>query len=66
MANAIFEIREPDNESYNSYAPGTPEREELRKELDRLKNMELEIPAIIGGKEVTTDRQQDVVMPHNH
>ena len=66
MANAIFEIREPDNESYNSYAPGTPEREELRKELDRLKNMELEIPAIIGGKEVKTDRQQDVVMPHNH
>ena len=66
MANAIFEIREPDNESYNSYAPGTPEREELRKELDRLKNMELEIPAIIGGKEVKTDRQQDVVMPHDH
>ncbi|MDZ7658210.1 MAG: hypothetical protein U5J89_02885 [Fodinibius sp.] len=37
MANAFFEIREPENESYNSYAPGTPEREELRKELDRLK-----------------------------
>jgi len=28
--------------------------------------MELQIPAIIGGKEVKTDRQQDVVMPHNH
>ena len=66
MANAFFEIREPENESYNSYAPGTPEREELRNELDRLKNKEVEIPAIIGGKEVTTDRQKDVVMPHNH
>ena len=66
MANAFFEIREPENESYNSYAPGTPEREELREELDRLKNQEIEIPAIIGGKEVTTDRQKDVVMPHNH
>ena len=66
MANAFFEIREPENESYHSYAPGTPEREELREELDRLKNQEIEIPAIIGGKEVRTDRQQDVVMPHNH
>lgn len=66
MANAIFEIREPENESYNSYAPGTAEREELRKEIDRLKEQEIEIPAIIGGKEVTTGLQQDVVMPHNH
>lgn len=66
MANALFELQKPENESYNSYAPGTPEREELRKELDRLKNQEIEIPAIIGGKEVKTDRQADVVMPHNH
>lgn len=66
MANAFFEIREPENESYHSYAPGTPEREELREELDRLKSQEIEIPAIIGGKEVKTDRQKDVVMPHNH
>lgn len=66
MGNGFFEIREPENESYNSYAPGTPEREELREEIDRLKNQEVEIPAIIGGEEVQTDRQQDVVMPHNH
>ncbi|GAA5521993.1 L-glutamate gamma-semialdehyde dehydrogenase [Aliifodinibius salicampi] len=66
MSNAFFEIREPENESYNSYAPGTPEREELREEINRLKNQEIQIPAIIGGKEVKTDRQEDVVMPHNH
>lgn len=66
MANAFFEIREPENESYLSYAPGTPEREALREEIDRMKNMEVEIPAIIGGKEIKTDHQKDVVMPHNH
>jgi 1-pyrroline-5-carboxylate dehydrogenase len=66
MANAFFEIREPENEPYLSYAPGTPEREEIREEIDRMKSMEIEIPAIIGGTEVKTDRQQDVVMPHNH
>src|SRR5699024_2283090 len=66
MANAFFEIREPENEPYDSFAPGTPERDELRKELNRLKEQEIEIPAIIGGKEVKTDNQQDVVMPQNH
>lgn len=66
MGNGFFEIREPENESYNSYAPGTPEREELKKEIERLKSQEIEIPAIIGGKVVKTDRQADVVMPHNH
>lgn len=66
MANAFYEIREPENESYNSYAPGTPERKKLRDEIDRLKSQEIEIPAIIGGKEVKTGNLQDVVMPHNH
>lgn len=66
MANAYFEIREPSNEPVNSYAPGTPEREALKKELSRLKNEKTEIPAIIGGEEVTTGRTAEVVMPHNH
>ncbi|MGD8749536.1 MAG: L-glutamate gamma-semialdehyde dehydrogenase [Balneolaceae bacterium] len=66
MANAIFEIREPSNEPVNSYAPGTPEREKLKQELKRLKSQEVEIPAIIGGKEVKTGRTADVTIPHNH
>jgi len=66
MANAYFEIREPDNEPVNSYAPGTPEREQLKEELERLKSRETEIPAIIGGKEIKTDRTADVTIPHNH
>lgn len=66
MANAFFEIREPENQSNNSYAPGTAEREKLQKELERLKSQEVEIPAIIGGEVVKTDRQEDVVIPHNH
>lgn len=66
MANAIFEIREPHNEPVSSYAPGTTERSKLRKELERLKSEQTEIPAIIGGKEVKTDKTDDVVIPHNH
>lgn len=66
MSQAIFKVEEPKNEPYLSYAPGTPERESLKKELELLKSEVIEIPAIIGGKEVKTDRTYDVVCPHNH
>jgi len=66
MANAYFEIREPKNEPVKSYAPGTPEREKLKEELEYQKSKVIEIPAIIGGKEVKTGRTEDVTIPHNH
>lgn len=66
MPNAYFNIQQPKNESYNSYAPGTPERESLKKRLKELKSETIEIPAIINGKEVKTGRTADVVIPHNH
>lgn len=66
MSNAYFKIQEPQNESYHSFAPGTPERESLKKRLSELKSEVIEIPAIIGGKEVRTGNIADVVMPHNH
>jgi 3-polyprenyl-4-hydroxybenzoate decarboxylase len=61
MSIAKFHLREPKNEPYLSYAPGTPEREALQEELKRLKSKTIEIPAIIGGKEVKTGNTYDVV-----
>ena len=66
MSQAYFKIEEPSNESYLSYAPGTPERKAIKEKLKELQSKVIEIPAIIGGKEVKTDRTFDVVMPHNH
>ncbi len=66
MSNAYFNIKEPKNEPYLSYAPGTKERAALKAELKRLKSQEIEIPAIINGKEVKTGRTADVIMPHDH
>src|SRR5690606_13297437 len=54
------------NEPVRSYAPGTAERAELKAELERMAGEEIEIPAIIGGREVRTGRTAKAVMPHRH
>ena len=66
MKNAIFNFPLPANEPVKSYLKGSPERTALEAELDRQGNMTLDIPLIIGGKEVRTGNTGKVVMPHNH
>ncbi len=66
MSNAHFNIEEPTNESYNSFEPGSPERVILKEKLEELKSEVIEIPAIIGGKEVKSGNTADITMPHNH
>lgn len=66
MNNAIFNFEYPKNEPVKSYAPGSKERKELQAELTSLASAEIEIPLIIGGKEVRTGNIDTVVMPHDH
>ena len=66
MSNRFFEMALPYNEPVLTYAPGTKEREELKKELKRQEKLCLEIPLIIGGKEVFTGNKGKCVMPHDH
>ncbi|BAI80537.1 1-pyrroline-5-carboxylate dehydrogenase [Deferribacter desulfuricans SSM1] len=64
--NSIVKLPYPENEPVYSYAPGTKERELLRKAIDELRNQKIEIPLIIGGKEVKTGKLGKVVCPHDH
>lgn len=66
MNNANYIFREPKNEPVYSYAPGTPERAALKAELDRQYKKVVEIPLIIGGKDVKTGDMGEVVMPTEH
>ena len=68
MNNAIFSFREPKNEPVKAYAPGSEERRLLKEELERQTTTPVEIPLIIGGKEIKTGKIGKVVMPtdHNH
>lgn len=66
MKNAVFNFPLPANEPVKSYLKGSPERVALEAELKRQSSIELDIPLIIGGKEVRTGNTGKVVMPHDH
>lgn len=66
MNNAIFSFPLPANEPVKSYLKGSPERVALEAELKRQSDTVIDIPLIIGGKEVRTGNIGKVVMPHDH
>lgn len=66
MNNAIYNFREPKNEAVLTYAPGTPERRKLIDELESQYNSVVDIPLIIGGKEIRTGKTGKVTMPSEH
>jgi len=64
----IWSMEKPDNEidKISGYEPGSEERKDLKKELEKIKDETLEIPLIIDGEEVKTDRTREIVCPHDH
>ena len=68
--NAAFagvrRVPQPINDPNRSYAPGTPERAELKARLKSMASERLDIPLIIGGREIRTGQTQHTVMPHDH
>jgi 1-pyrroline-5-carboxylate dehydrogenase len=64
--NTTPKIPAPVNEPVLSYAPGTRERAELKQTLKDMGGRQIEIPVVVGGKEIRTGRTVDAVMPHCH
>jgi 1-pyrroline-5-carboxylate dehydrogenase len=64
--NGNRRVPPPVNEAVKSYAPGSPERAALKERLRSMSNERIDIPLIIGGKEVHTGQLAESVMPHNH
>ncbi|MCC7032346.1 MAG: L-glutamate gamma-semialdehyde dehydrogenase [Acidobacteria bacterium] len=56
----------PQNDPNLSYRPGSPERAELKARLTAMAGERIDIPVIIGGKEIRTGDTGTVVMPHRH
>ena len=64
--SALRRVPAPINEPIKSYAPGSPERAELKARLASMAGEHVEIPVIIGGKEIRTGKTFDAVMPFKH
>jgi 1-pyrroline-5-carboxylate dehydrogenase len=61
-----FRVPIPINEPVRSYAPGTPEKQSLKKKIASMSAEKIEIPLLIGGKEIRTGDVATQVMPHRH
>ena len=61
-----YRIPQPVNEPVCGYVPGSPEREKLKAVLNELKSKQIEIPLVIDGKEIRTDKKVKITAPHDH
>ncbi len=66
MNNKIIRELEFKNEKILEYLPGSPERIELETELSRMKASYIDIPVIIGGKEIRTGNKGKCIIPHDN
>ena len=67
MSKGVFNIPYPVNEPVMSYAPGSPEREELEEVYHEMYNQDpVDIPMYIGSEDVYTDDKRTMSPPHEH
>ena len=66
MPNAKFSLPDPINEPIKAYRSGSSERIELKAMLSKMSSEQIEIPLIIGGKEIRTGNTGTCIMPHDH
>jgi len=64
MPKGIYNVPVAYNEPVKSYAPGTPEREALKAEINNLKSSVIDIPMVINGEEIRTEDKRSIHPPH--
>ena len=66
MANSVFQVPYPVNEPILSYAPGSPEKEEVLAMYESLYKSKIEVPMRIGNRNVKTGDTATMHPPHDH
>jgi 1-pyrroline-5-carboxylate dehydrogenase len=64
MSKGIFNVPLAKNEPVLSFAPGNQERIELQAKIKELRSTEVDLPMVIGGLDVFTDRKIRMFPPH--
>jgi 1-pyrroline-5-carboxylate dehydrogenase len=66
MSNAMFKVPAAVNEPVLNYAPGSPERKQLKAAIEQMRSVKVDVPMYIGGKAVHTNKKGDLRPPHDH
>ncbi|PLX71033.1 MAG: 1-pyrroline-5-carboxylate dehydrogenase [Denitrovibrio sp.] len=66
MNNSVFKVPAPVNEPVLEYREGSKEKAELKAALKELSEQYIEIPVIVGGKNVKTDNFVEITAPFDH
>nr|WP_299385260.1 L-glutamate gamma-semialdehyde dehydrogenase [Allomuricauda sp.] len=66
MGKGFFQVPTAYNEPIKSYAPGTPEREEVLQQYDAYYNGNVDVPLYIGAEEIRTGKTRTMSPPHQH
>jgi 1-pyrroline-5-carboxylate dehydrogenase len=66
MPKGFYHVPVPKNEPVLSYAPGSKERQLLKKALADARAEEIDVPMYIGGEEVRSGNKKKLSPPHDH
>lgn len=66
MDKGFYHVPQAINEPIKSYAPGSPERSEVQATYDKMWNESIDIPMVINGEKVRTNKTMRVFPPHDH
>jgi len=61
-----FKVPIPKNEPIYDYLPGSADRAGIDKAIAELKSQKIDIPMIIGGKEIKAGDSKKITAPHDH
>ncbi|MBR9914738.1 MAG: L-glutamate gamma-semialdehyde dehydrogenase [Algicola sp.] len=66
MGKGFFNVPIAINEPVKTYAPGSPEREEVLQAYKEMWNTKIDVPLYINGKDVSTGNTKTMSAPHDH
>jgi 1-pyrroline-5-carboxylate dehydrogenase len=66
MPKGIYNVPKAFNEPVKSYAPGSPEREEVLATFKKMYSETVDVPLYIGGEEIRTGKTKSINPPFDH
>ncbi|MCB2219319.1 MAG: L-glutamate gamma-semialdehyde dehydrogenase [Bacteroidetes bacterium] len=66
MSRGLYHVPKAYNEPVKDYAPGSPERKELKTMIHKMRSEMADIPMFIGGQEIRTEDKREIHPPHDH